>query len=142
MFWQEEKAPVAKIPDNVVDLLFSIECRTLPVDHAQPLADALRGPERRPQRAARGSQPGSTTLKPPSCSFLRTVRRSGIPSISDHSESQRMHPLMAGVTATVVTATLLIAAFAGPLYGLCERAAEDLTDAAAYSRAVLSFACR
>jgi multicomponent Na+:H+ antiporter subunit D len=49
----------------------------------------------------------------------------------------RRHPLMAGVTTAVVTLTLLIAVFAGPLYRFCERAAIDVTDATSYPAAVL-----
>ncbi|MFN3218173.1 MAG: proton-conducting transporter membrane subunit [Acidimicrobiales bacterium] len=49
----------------------------------------------------------------------------------------RNHRLMAGVTTTVVAATVLIAVFAGPLYRLSERAADDVTDADSYSTAVL-----
>jgi CRISPR-associated protein Cas6 len=42
MFWDEENSSAAvKIPDDIVDLLFSIECRQLPVDHAYPLSAAL-----------------------------------------------------------------------------------------------------
>lgn len=43
-YWQDEPTeqplPVA---DDVVDVLFSLQCRSLPVDHAQPLAQALLG---------------------------------------------------------------------------------------------------
>jgi hypothetical protein len=45
--------------------------------------------------------------------------------------------MMAGVTTAVVTLTLLIAVFAGPLYRFCERAATDITDGTSYSTAVL-----
>lgn len=42
MFWQDDDKPKAfKVPDDVVDLLFDIECRELPVDHAQSLSAAL-----------------------------------------------------------------------------------------------------
>lgn len=42
MFWQEEENPEHfVVPDRIVDLLFSIDCKTLPVDHAQSLADAI-----------------------------------------------------------------------------------------------------
>ncbi len=41
MFWQEEKPLAAKVPDDVVDVLFKVTCRSLPVDHARPLAEAL-----------------------------------------------------------------------------------------------------
>ncbi|MEM8902603.1 MAG: proton-conducting transporter membrane subunit [Actinomycetota bacterium] len=49
----------------------------------------------------------------------------------------RHHRLMAGATAAVVTLTLAIALFAGPLYRFCERAAIDVVDVAAYTTAVL-----
>lgn len=43
MYWQEDKTQeVIAIPDHVVDMAFSIECRTLPVDHAHALAAAIR----------------------------------------------------------------------------------------------------
>ncbi len=43
MFWQDEKKPGEyKVPDNMVDLLFSIQCREIPVDHAHALSAALR----------------------------------------------------------------------------------------------------
>ena len=49
----------------------------------------------------------------------------------------RNHVLMAAVTTGVVTLTLAIALFAGPLYRFCERAAIDATDLRAYAEAVL-----
>ncbi len=43
MFWQEEKdEEVTRVPDNVVDLAFGIDCRTVPVDHAYALSNAIR----------------------------------------------------------------------------------------------------
>lgn len=43
MFWQEEKHDENYVvPDNVVDLVFQIDCRTLPVDHAWALSQAVR----------------------------------------------------------------------------------------------------
>ncbi len=50
----------------------------------------------------------------------------------------RNHSVMAGATVGVVTLTLCIAVFGGPLYRFCERAAGDVTDAASYAAAVLS----
>lgn len=42
MFWQEEtKQENYRVPDEVVDLSFQISCRTLPVDHAWPLSQAV-----------------------------------------------------------------------------------------------------
>ena len=42
MFWQEEQEEEQfTVPDDVIDLAFSIKCRTLPVDHAAALADAV-----------------------------------------------------------------------------------------------------
>jgi len=42
MFWQEDDKPSEfKVPDDVVDLVFDIQCRELPVDHANELAAAI-----------------------------------------------------------------------------------------------------
>lgn len=42
MFWQqEEDVEHFVVPDRIVDLVFSIDCKTLPVDHAQALSDAI-----------------------------------------------------------------------------------------------------
>ena len=60
-----------------------------------------------------------------------------MPAAGEHAGILRKHPLMSGVTTAVVTLTLLIAVFAGPLYRLCERAAIDVTDVTAYPTAVL-----
>ncbi|MCP4435031.1 MAG: Na+/H+ antiporter subunit D [Actinomycetia bacterium] len=49
----------------------------------------------------------------------------------------RQHPLMSAVTVAVVTATLCIALFAGPLYRFCERAAQDATRVTTYTEAVI-----
>jgi len=45
MFWQEEAERDEQFvtPDNIVDLAFSVECRTLPVDHAYSLSQAIQG---------------------------------------------------------------------------------------------------
>ena len=43
MFWNDDKPPEkTTIPDDVVDLLFSISCREIPVDHAHALSTALK----------------------------------------------------------------------------------------------------
>jgi len=44
MFWQEEENDVERfiVPENVVDVLFSISCKTLPVDHAHALSTAVK----------------------------------------------------------------------------------------------------
>ncbi|MEN8212826.1 MAG: type I-MYXAN CRISPR-associated protein Cas6/Cmx6 [Pseudomonadota bacterium] len=43
MFWQDDNPPQEPvIPDNVVDLLFAIDCREIPVDHAYALYAALK----------------------------------------------------------------------------------------------------
>lgn len=43
MFWQEtdQEAP-PQLPDDIVDVLFSLQCKSLPVDHAHALSLALR----------------------------------------------------------------------------------------------------
>lgn len=43
MFWQEDKsAKDFKVSDDIVDLLFNIECRELHVDHVHHLSEALK----------------------------------------------------------------------------------------------------
>ena len=43
MFWQEDDQPKAyQVPEDIVDVVFDIECRELPVDHACDLAEALK----------------------------------------------------------------------------------------------------
>jgi len=43
MFWQDDDKPKAyEVPDDIVDLVFDIQCRELPVDHAHDLAAAIR----------------------------------------------------------------------------------------------------
>lgn len=44
MFWQEEENDIERyvVPENVVDILFSINCNTLPVDHAHALSAAVK----------------------------------------------------------------------------------------------------
>ena len=42
MYWQEKsKEDRIVVPDDIVDLVFTIRCKSLPVDHAWPLAEAL-----------------------------------------------------------------------------------------------------
>ena len=42
MYWQEdEDTPEVDIPDDIVDVLFSLQCRAIPVDHAYALSQAL-----------------------------------------------------------------------------------------------------
>lgn len=43
MFWNEDTSPEQEsTTDGVLDILFSIDCRAIPVDHAYPLQQALR----------------------------------------------------------------------------------------------------
>lgn len=44
MFWSEDSDSKNEflIPDDVVDLSFKLECKILPLDHAQALADAIQ----------------------------------------------------------------------------------------------------
>jgi len=43
MFWQEDDSEtLTDVPDDVVDVLFSIDCKRLPVDHAYALSSALK----------------------------------------------------------------------------------------------------
>lgn len=43
MYWQENEddAESYQVPDDVVDLVFAIECKSLPLDHGQALGDSL-----------------------------------------------------------------------------------------------------
>ncbi|VAW95646.1 hypothetical protein MNBD_GAMMA22-1826 [hydrothermal vent metagenome] len=43
MYWEEEKKskPEYQVPDDVQDLVFKINCKTIPLDHAQALSSAL-----------------------------------------------------------------------------------------------------
>lgn len=42
MFWQEDDKPKSyQVPDDIVDLMFDIQCRELPVDHQYALSRAL-----------------------------------------------------------------------------------------------------
>ena len=42
MFWVEEENPdIFTVPDDIIDVAFDIECKTLPVDHVQSLFDAV-----------------------------------------------------------------------------------------------------
>lgn len=42
MFWQEsEQENQPQVPEDVVDVLFSLRCKSLPVDHAHALSEAL-----------------------------------------------------------------------------------------------------
>lgn len=42
MFWQETQKAVHANPDDIVDIVFQIDCRALPVDHAWALSRAVR----------------------------------------------------------------------------------------------------
>ncbi len=45
MFWQDaESEPQPRVPDDVIDLMFPLQrCKSLPVDHAHALSEALIG---------------------------------------------------------------------------------------------------
>ena len=44
MYWQEDDSDKPfQVPDDIVDVLFSIDCKRLPVDHAYALSAALKG---------------------------------------------------------------------------------------------------
>lgn len=43
MFWQEDDKPKSfQVPEDIVDMVFDIQCRELPVDHAHDLSVAIR----------------------------------------------------------------------------------------------------
>ena len=43
MFWEDEddKTLPYQAPENIFDVLFSMQCKSLPIDHAWPLSQAL-----------------------------------------------------------------------------------------------------
>jgi len=42
MYWSQDESPQSiPIPDDIVDVLFTLDCRKLPVDNAHALSDAL-----------------------------------------------------------------------------------------------------
>ncbi len=43
MFWQEDndQSQVYEVPDDIVDINYKVRCKTLPLDHAEYLAEAL-----------------------------------------------------------------------------------------------------
>ncbi len=44
MFWEEKQDETTpyRVPDDVVDLVYSISCRCLPLDHAYSFSQAVR----------------------------------------------------------------------------------------------------
>ena len=43
MFWQEDNSEkTVQVPDDIVDVLFAMQCKSLPVDHAYALSAALQ----------------------------------------------------------------------------------------------------
>ena len=42
MFWNEDEPDVPVVADDIVDMLFTITCKCLPVDHAYALSNAVR----------------------------------------------------------------------------------------------------
>ena len=42
MYWEEDTKTAEKVNDDIVDVVFGITCRVLPVDHANALSKALR----------------------------------------------------------------------------------------------------
>ena len=41
MYWDKEKPEKSELRDDVIDVLFSLECRELPIEHITPLSNAL-----------------------------------------------------------------------------------------------------
>ncbi len=41
MLWEEDTEKTYAVPDDIIDVMFSISCRTLPVDHAYALSQAV-----------------------------------------------------------------------------------------------------
>jgi CRISPR-associated protein Cas6 len=43
MFWNDDESPDRiRVPDDILDILFGIDCKRIPVDHAHVLSSALR----------------------------------------------------------------------------------------------------
>lgn len=72
MYWEEERdAMPAVVPDDITDLGFRIECRSLPVDHAWALSQAVQralpwfgGEERAGLHPIHGAESGNGWYRP------------------------------------------------------------------------------
>jgi len=86
MFWEEEKdenTPFV-VPDDVVDLVYSIKCKCLPLDHAYSFSSALRaalpwidGEARAGIHLIHGAESGNGWMRPedPSSELLHLSKR-------------------------------------------------------------------
>ena len=82
-FWQDDAgAAVYRVPDDVQDLVFRIECRTLPVDHAAALNAALlaelpwlAGEDRAGIHLIHGAESGNGWQRPDDDGVLHLSRR-------------------------------------------------------------------
>jgi CRISPR-associated protein Cas6 len=106
MFWTEDDHPgEIRVPDDVADAVFAIECRQLPVDHAFELAAALRaahpwigevpGLAVQPIHVA-GSQNGWERPEHGTGSFLRPSRRTRLAIRADHAGVERLIDTLPG----------------------------------------------
>ncbi|HHJ14687.1 MAG TPA: type I-MYXAN CRISPR-associated protein Cas6/Cmx6 [Gammaproteobacteria bacterium] len=87
MFWEEEREenPVYRVPDDVVDVVYSIRCKCLPLDHAhsfsRAVCDALPWMETEAQAGIHlihGAESGNGWMRPedPERELLYLSRRS------------------------------------------------------------------
>ena len=106
MFWTEDQRPgEIRVPEDVADAVFAIECRQLPVDHAYALAAALSaahpwidevpGLAVQPIHVA-GSQNGWERPEHGTGSFLRPSRRTRLAIRAHQSGIERLLTTLPG----------------------------------------------
>ena len=87
MFWEEEKneSTAYVVPDDVVDLVYKIDCRCLPLDHAHSFSSAIReslpwidGEEQAGIHLIHGAESGNGWMRPedPTNELLHLSHRS------------------------------------------------------------------
>jgi CRISPR-associated protein Cas6 len=105
MYWTQEVDPASlRVSDDVVDIVFALDCRILPVDHAFALSDALCGavpwlagdPEIGIHNVyVAGSQNGWERPTHGTDSFIRPSRRT---KLAIRAPKARVEPLLAELT--------------------------------------------
>jgi CRISPR-associated protein Cas6 len=119
MFWQEDEQREPQVPDDVVDLLFAIECRTLPVDHAYDLSQALLalapwlGEDERigvHTVHVAGSQNGWERPDPALGQVLQLSRRTKLTIRAPRERVDRLQAELTGATLEIGGSTLTIGA--------------------------------
>ncbi len=119
MFWQDDDDREVQVTDDVVDLLFNIECRSLPVDHAYALGSALRAAVPwlvEDQRIGvhtvhlAGAQNGWERPDPALGQVLQLSRRTKLTIRVPRERMDLLQAELAGVTLDVAGSTLTIGA--------------------------------